>query len=137
MRKEYKVLPIKFTPEEYKKVKGLAKGRPVSSYIKSLITTEGEDGKIEGEVWHNFEKKIEQLNTSLSVMINQKETQHPTSQGKSPALDLLKSFEDNYFKKLEKIHGLLSMMVKLDETRKFTIIMKEIPQLLKWEDEEN
>ena len=73
MRKEIKVVTMKVSVEEYKKLKERANGQPVSTYIKSLIAREGKVTADEGRTWANFEKKIEDLSTKLSIIINKKD----------------------------------------------------------------
>lgn len=114
MKKEYKVVSVKLTKNEYETLLKLTNGKPVSAYIKSLINGQDKTAEDEGRVWQNFERKIEALNTNLSVLMNQKQSglqqsglPQPGGQGKSPALDYFKSFEAKYFTTIGDIYTLL------------------------------
>lgn len=104
----------RISEEDFKTLKAILGEKTVSGKVAELIHEAISQNKNENGLWQNFERKIEALNANLSVIANQKQSgsqqsgpPQPGGQGKSPALDLFRSFELKYFTTIGDIYTLL------------------------------
>lgn len=122
MKKEYKIIPIRFSTDEYNRLIQNSNGQPVSSYIKSLIKNEGKTTDVEGRTWQAFEKKIESLNTSLSILLKQKSEKKEDTGTQNIVIEKL-DHNRLYLSRMEKVLVEIALHYKLD--KKLDVIYKK------------